>query len=255
MKTNLTRRGFLTGLLASGAATMVPLPRLEAAMNTNGTRFLNGGPIHPRFGLWFFGNGIDPANWHPTGNGGLGSQWSLSPQLAPLAPFKNVLTVLSGFEVKTGGQHVGGSAGATTGAVPDGQGSAQLPSIDQVIADLIGNDTPYRSIEVGLSKATPAGPQPVLHTVSHRGKAAPNYPEYDPHRLFARLFGVSASDPMLAQARKSVLDTVLSDFNALNTQVSSADRQRLEAHAEGIRALERRLVDTPRSCGLLQAPG
>lgn len=252
----LGRRSFLRGLLAGGAAVTLPLPRLAMALDDNGDRFVDGQAVPGRFGVWFFGNGIDPPKWHPAGSGGVGGAWSLSEQLAPLAAFKEYLTVLTGFEVKTGDAHVGGTAGAMTGAPPDELGSAMLPSIDQVVAKIIGDQTAYRSIEVGLSKATPAGAQPVLHAISHQGPAAPLYPEFDPHRLFGRLFGVSAAAPELRTARRSVLDAVLQDFKEVSGLVGQADRQRLEAHAEGIRALERRLERTPgASCGLVSAPG
>lgn len=255
MKTK-TRRMFLRGMLAgAGVAVTLPLPRLATALDESGERLADGSPIPPRFALWFFGNGIDPARWHPTGSGGSGDAWTLSDQLMPLAPFKDQLTVLSGFEVKTGGAHVGGSAGATTGANVDERGATQLASIDQVVANQIGMSTPFRSIEVGLSRATPAGPQIALHTVSHQGPAAPNYPEFDPHRLFARLFGVSSTAPELREARRSVLDGVLDDLTRLERSVGAEDRHRLQAHAEGVRALERRLaMSGAGGCGLIEAP-
>ncbi len=255
MKKRMGRRRFLTGALATGAAAVLPLPRLVRDLDSTGEAWANGAPLPRKFGMWFFGNGTDPGTWHPEGAGGVGDAWALTEQLAPLAPFKEYLTVLSGFEVKTGGAHVGGSAGVTTGALPDEFGSAQLPSIDQLVADRVGAQTPYRSLEVGLSRATPAGPQPVLHAISHQGKAAPNYPEFDPHRLYARLFGLSSVAPELQNAQKSVLDTVLSDLSALERSVGAEDRRRLEAHTEGVRALERRLATPPMSCGLIQAPG
>ncbi|MFN3200389.1 MAG: DUF1552 domain-containing protein [Bradymonadia bacterium] len=254
-RNTLGRRRFLKGMLAGGAMVTLPLPRLGLDLDNHGTAWADGSTLPSRFGMWFFGNGIDPARWHPEGRGGEGNAWQLTEQLAPLSAYKRYLTVLSGYENKMGEAHVGGSAGATTGAPPDELGSARLPSIDQVIADLIGRQTPFRSIEVGLSKATPAGPQPTLHAISHRGKAAPNYPEYDPHRLFGRLFGVASASPALRGARRSVLDTVMSDLKALEGKVGADDKARLQAHAEGIRALELRLSSAPMSCGELTAPG
>ncbi len=253
--THINRRRFLAGILAGGASLMLPLPRLIQDLNNNGTAFADGNPLPKRFGMWFFGNGVDPEKWHPAGNGGVDDQWSLTPQLAPLAAYKSHLTVLSNFEVKMGDAHVGGSAGVTTGAPPDEFGSARLPSIDQVVANMVGGQTPLRSLEVGLSKATPAGDQPVLHAISHSGKAAPNYPEYNPHKLFSRLFGVSSAPPELRDARRSVLDTVLEDFKRLERNVGAEDRSRLQAHAEGIRALETRLAGAPNSCGIITPPG
>jgi len=210
-------------------------------MNGNGDAFADGAGLPKRFGLWFFGNGIDPATWHPTGNGGVGEAWSLSAPLSPLAPFKEYVSVLSGYELRTPGAHIEGSAGATTAANPSPFGAAQLPSIDQLIASRIAANTPFKSIELGLTRATPAGPQPTLHAISHKGPNEPLYPEYDPHRLFARLFGIAAAPEAERLRRRSVLDVVLKDFNALKGAVGTADRQRLDAHADGVRDLESRL--------------
>lgn len=252
-----SRRGFLEGLLAGGAAVSLPLPRLAMAMNGNGDGFLDGRPLPRRFGVWFFGNGINPTSWHPEGPGGVGADWSLTPSLAPLGAHKSHLSVLSGYEVKVDGAHVGGCAGAMTGAHPHEHGGAALPSIDQLIAaGPVGRGTPLRSIEVGLSKATPAGPQPLLHAISHQGPAAVNYPEYDPQRLYARLFGLTAVPEDVRIGRRSVLDAVLGGFGRLQRAVGQSDRRRLEAHADGIRDLERRLGQPAMGlCGGVQRPG
>ncbi len=252
-----SRRGFLKGLLAGGAAVSLPLPRLAMAMNGNGDGFLDGRPLPRRFGVWFFGNGINPTSWHPAGPGGSGSDWALSPSLAPLGAHKGYLSVLSGYQNMVDGAHVGGCAGAMTAAHPHERGGAALPSIDQLVAaGPVGRGTPMRSIEVGLSKATPAGPQPLLHAISHQGPSAVNYPEYDPQRLYARLFGLSAVPEEVRLSRRSVLDAVLGDFGKLQRTVGAGDRRRLEAHADGIRDLERRLGEMVQGlCGGVQAPG
>jgi hypothetical protein len=223
-------------------------------MGPNGDRFVDGRPVPPKFMVWFFGNGIDPQSWHPQGPGGTGSSWRLSETLAPLAPFKRYLSVFSGFEIVGGGAHVGGCAGAMCGSHPNEVGAASLPSIDQIVAGQIGSDTRFRSLEVGLSKATPAGPQPLLHATSHTADGSPNYPEYDPHRLFARLFGLASVPQSVKTARRSVLDFVLKDFNALEKHVGRADKARLQAHAQGVRDLEKRLANTMQACEAA-APG
>ncbi len=253
---DVTRRGCLRGLLAGGALATLPLPRLARAMGPNGDRFADGRPLPRRFGVWFFGNGIHPEAWHPAGPGGTGSDWSLSRSLSPLAAHKAYLSVLSGYEVRADGAHVGGTAGALTGAVPHASGGAQRPSIDQLVAaGPVGEGTPLRSVEVGLSKATPAGPQPLLHAISHQGPSAVNYPEYDPHRLYGRLFGLSAAPDAERLSRRSVLDVVRGDFTALRARVGQGDRRRLDAHADAVRDLERRLAEIPMgACGGIAPP-
>jgi hypothetical protein len=256
----MNRRTVLRGALATGAAIAVPLPLLEAMLNTNGTALAAGTPLSPLFVTWFFGNGTLPGRWKPAATGA-GAAWALSPQLEPLAEHKSHLTVITGLENKvhvSGIEHPTGSAGATTGAPLNGN-AVRAKSIDQIVADAISAGAPYRSLEVGVTPATPNGPQHSLHTVSHRGPDARNTAEYDPRAVFDRLFkdgtDTQPDDPdaeaaaKLARVRKSVLDAVLEDGAALQQRLGYTDRQRIELHLESIRAIEKRLETMPPSTG------
>ena len=250
----MNRRTFLRGALTGGALVALPLPRLSSMLNNNGTAMASGDPLPRRFGTWFFGNGIVPLKWNPLGQG-TGSAWELSEQLAPLAPYKSHISVASGFRLQTisGNVHCEGPSGILTGALHNEHKSVQLPSIDQVVADVIAGDTAFRSIELGCSRAAPFDTGTCFFATSHRGPDAPNYPEFDPHRVFGRLFGVSSSDPALRIAKRSVLDAVREDLNGLHRKVGQADRHRLDQHAEAIRSIERRLTRVD-ACGEAIAP-
>jgi hypothetical protein len=258
MKTKaLDRRTVLKGILATGVAVGVPLPLLDAMLNGNGTALAQTNtPISPLYVTWFFGNGTLPGRWKPALTGA-GSAWTLSPQLQPLVGVKSDLTVISGLEneVVVGGlEHPTGSAGATTGAPLAGD-AVRAASIDQIVADAISAGALYRSLELGVTPATPGGPQHTLHSVSHTGPNARNSPEFDPRAVFDRLFRGSAQVPVdsgavaqaakLTRVRKSVLDAVLSDGAALQRRLGAADRQRLQQHLESISAIERRLDAMP----------
>ncbi len=251
-RSKLNRRTALRGMLAAGGAATIPLPLLHSMLDDSGTALAQDGTaLSPPYVTWFFGNGILPGLWRPSATG-TGSQWTLSPQLEPLSEFKSHLTVVSGLEgklVRAGVEHPSGSAAATTGAPLNGN-SVRAASIDQIVADLIADGVPYRSLEVGVTPATPNGPQHSLHSVSHRGPNARNDAEYDPAAVFARLFmGATPSTDdaarselaRLARARQSVLDSVLQDGAKLQQRLGAADRQRIEAHLESIRAIEQRL--------------
>ncbi len=245
-KRPLNRRAVLRGSLLTGAALALPLPIFECMLNPTGTAFAQGQPLPKRFATWFFGNGILPPLWNPTQ---VGKDFALSEQLAPLAGVKSALTVVSGLVNKFPGQafHPLGSAASTTGGGL-ANNSAVAPSIDQIVADAIGTGSPFRSLEIGVSDATPNGPENTLHAVSHRGPNAPNYPEFDPHAVFERLFAQSnATAEDLArqnEAQKSVLDAVLADGAELKGALGTTDQQRLEQHLDGIRQLELRLKST-----------
>jgi len=255
----LSRRRMLRGLLSTGVAVAVPLPIFDCLLDANGTAFAaTGAPIPRRFISWFFGNGILPPRWVPSATGDV---WTLSEQLAPLAAVKDQLTVLTGLVRKTGGgAHPGGSAAATTGAVHSG-GGAQKPSIDQIAADVIGTKTPFKSLEVGVTAATPNGAELTLHSVSHRGPNQPLYPEFDPKKVFARLFtgstapaaGATGADKV-PDIKRSVCDAILADGKDLTAQLGAQDRMRLEAHLDGIRSIEARLVAPANTCARPIAP-
>jgi hypothetical protein len=258
-------------MLATGAAVSIPLPLLEIMLNSNGTAYAQTAtPISPLFVLWFFGNGCLPGAWKPASTGA-GSKWALSSQLQGLSAVKPYLTVISGLTNKVmvaGVEHPTGSAGATTGAPLNGN-AVTAPSIDQVVAKLISKGAAFNSIEVGVTPATPNGPQDSLATVSHNGPNAKNVPEYSPQAVFNRLFmGTSGTGTpttadqaaKLASVRKSVLDSVLADGVALQKRLGAADKLRVEQHLTAIRGIENRLTTMPANtpppamCGTPTAP-
>ncbi len=94
--TNLSRRRLLKGV-----ATAIALPPLEAMFNPNGTLYAadiaRGAAAKPqsRFLLWFNGNGITERYWMPTTTG---ADYEITPCLAPLAPFRNDIHVITGLD-------------------------------------------------------------------------------------------------------------------------------------------------------------
>ncbi len=234
----LSRRTLLRGLVG-GAAVSVALPPLEAFLNTSGTAYANGTPFPKRFGIFFWGNGVIPDRWTPTGEG---ANWQLSPELAPLAPHKSNVSVLSGFKVnvKNDRPHGSGPAGLLTGAALKND-LYVLPTVDQVIAREVGGDTRFRSLEVGVQRST--------RSLSYATPTQMNPIETSPSRLFSRLFGEdfrtpgenSGPDPRLA-LRRSVLDGVVAQAAALKSRLGASDRARIDQHLEGIRSLERQIA-------------
>ena len=91
----MSRRKFLRGMMATSAVT-VALPALEAFTNTTGTAYASGNAFPKRYGL-FTGAMVYTQILIPTRTG---TEWELSPQLAPFANVKSSLSVLTGLEVK-----------------------------------------------------------------------------------------------------------------------------------------------------------
>jgi hypothetical protein len=263
----LSRRAALRGG-AAGALVVLPLPRLGAMLDGNGEAYASGEAIRRTFGTWFFGNGVIPDRWIPKGQG---SDFPLSDELQPLAQVKAKLTVVSGMQLKTGRQsaHSYGTTGALTGA-REGKdssgkntGSVQLPTIDQVIADLIARDAPRRSFQVGVTQATPRTHGDMYFCSSFTSPTQANFPEFNPAAAWKALFGAGLGgatapggppDDRLGQVRRSVLDLVQRDATRLEARLGGEDRQRLEEHLEGIRDLEKRLFPPPVSAACAAGP-
>jgi hypothetical protein len=251
----MSRRRLLRGL-GAGAAVSVALPPLAAMLNGNGTAFAQGGAIPKRFGVWFWGNGNNPTRWNPKAVG-VGSAWELSEQLMPFAPVKQNLTVLTGYDCKVGGVvHRTGPAAALSGAPHSRSMNYTAPTIDHVISKLIGGTTPFRSLEVGVSRATANGGGHTVNYASSSGPDAPVMPEYDARVVFQRLFGKApagapgqpAMPDRSPQRRKRVLDTIVEDARALRQRLGAEDARRLDQHLQGIDELEKRIA-------LMSVPG
>jgi len=254
MSRTLPRRTFLRGLLG-GSALAVGLPALEI-MDAHAA---GGGP--DRFGVWFWGNGVKPdSGWVP---GGTGQGYTLSSQLAPLAPVQDYVSVVTGMEIKTATHpHHSGMTGIMTGEHYHQLGTTRdtivstfaRPSVDQDAADFFAGQAPFRSLEVGITRFRGTDEGSTFQHLSHNGPNNPNPSEYDPSALYARLFG-GTLDPDIDLARLSVLDVVKGQTDRLSRKLGSADQIRLEQHLDSIRTLELRLAQGPAQCTPGTDPG
>jgi Protein of unknown function (DUF1552) len=239
-RNRIHRRTMLRGLLG-GAAVAIGLPALDIFCNDSGTAYAGGDAFPKRFGLFFWGNGILPKRWDPAGEG---PDWEVSEELAPLSAVKQHVTVVTGMKVYTGNTvpHSSGPVGMLSGAPfpPGDTNTFALPSIDQVIAAQIGNETRFRSLEFGVqSDGT---------SLSYNGPHSLNPPETSPIAFFNRVFGDGfvlpgsdpKPDPRLA-FRKSILDAVQTDAKRIEMQLGAADKARLEQHLDGVRELEKQI--------------
>ncbi len=253
----LSRRTLLRGMLG-GAAITLGLPPLEAMFNAHGTAYANG-TMPCRFGLWFWGNGIRSDQWIPQGTG---NSWVAGPALAPLESIRPWLHVLTGMEIKSNSYpHHGGMSGIMTGDAYQQVGTTRDtivstfsgPSMDQIAAASIGSGTPYRSLELGITRKTGTDEGTTFEALSHNGPNSINQPERSPRLLFGRLFG-SPPSPQVDAARRSVLDAVAEQTRALQARVGVRDRIRLDQHLASVRTLEQRLAVPRPACKVPPMP-
>jgi hypothetical protein len=144
---------------------------------------------------------------------------------------------------------------AQPGGIP--VGFAGGPSLDQHLAKTLNVDTRFTSLAFGVQSVSDYGVHPFSRMLS-AGPNQPVPPEDSPEAMFTRIFtdgGAEAGaqiEQVLAQ-RRSVLDFVNQDFVALQSQLSGTDKARLDAHAETLRVLEKRLA-APGATGCVADP-
>ncbi|MFO1066074.1 MAG: DUF1552 domain-containing protein [Pirellulales bacterium] len=145
----LSRRTVLRGF---GVA--VALPWLECMTRS---RLIGASPTEPapaRFAVLFMPNGVKQDCWTPTGTG---KDFTFSQTLAPLEKFRDDLLVLTnlwnrnsdhgdGHYVKTAGLLTSTTINKTVGVDLNCNGV----SVDQVIAQHHGRQTPLPSLELGI---------------------------------------------------------------------------------------------------------
>ena len=238
---NFSRRALL-GTIGASAALAPFIPMLESQA---------GGDAAPkRLILLFSPNGTLHERWAPTGTE---SDFQLTEILSPLEYYKDQMCILAWLEfvrqglgdvhqmgmacLWTGNQLNPGDFGGGDGGSAGWAGAA---SIDQAIAQQLGDATPYRSLEFGVQN----GGATNWSRMCYAGSDAPIAAENSPEAMFTRLFadlGVDTSElDRIKAERRSVLDLVGSDLASLQNKYSSADKQKIDAHLEAIREIERR---------------
>jgi hypothetical protein len=240
----ISRRAVLRG---AGVALALPwlesLPRRARAQATPARTFI----------AMSFPCGVAPLYWKPAATG-TGDAWALSPILAPLAPVKDYVNVLSNVgNYGPFGGHIepsysNGTAAMLTGTRPVVAGSSLTcgTSVDQVIAQGLPR-TKLDSMQVGLSTLdsyTDGLPAACSRSISWRSPTEPTFKLIDPQAVFDTIVSAGnlpSNDPAFAARRakdKSVLDAVLGHALTVQTKLSASDRQRLDEFMTSVRALE-----------------
>jgi hypothetical protein len=259
----LSRRTMLKGL-----GVMMGLPLLEAmetraahagqnAATAKGPNGQNGrsanGKYPVRLAVLYMPNGVNPHAWMPDG---IGSDFKLSEILAPLEKVKSeilVFTELMNSGSITGDGHYYKVAPFLTGTTITKTTGHDLRcgavSLDQIIAQRIGNMTPLPSLELSIEPPTTYVDRNVGLTSlygSHISWSSPTTPvtrEINPQMAFDRLFRSKAGRHGGASVRdQSVLDAVMDDAKRLQGKVGQADRRKLDEYFESVRSVERRIA-------------
>jgi len=244
---SLPRRTFLRGLGASVALpfleAMVPAFKASAATRT------------PRFGAVFVPNGAIVEEWIPKT---AGAGFDLPTILKPLDRYKDTLVVVSNLtRAHPGvveGDHAISAAGWLSGVLAKRTQAEDVlggTTIDQIVAQQIGQETPFPSLELatadftGYVGACTSGYSCVYtNTISWSSPTTPLPMEINPRAVFERLFGRPGS-PGERAARfnrtRSILDLVAAQAADLQRSLGPRDRARLGDYLDNVREIERRI--------------
>ncbi len=255
-KKHLSRRTALKGL---GVTVGLPLldamiPAGTALAQTAAAPKLRAGFFYIPHGaiLWNTAHGAEMDHWTPSGSG---SDFKLSPIMEPLEPYKHYVTSFSNLENKASRNSVHAVNPATwlSGARPDldAPGASMTKTIDQHIADHIGQGTALPSLEVASETtiqvaacSTGSGGCYYSSTLSFRNSGSPLPMEFNPRKVFAALFGEGDTPEereAIARQTKSILDMVAERTSALKRELGAGDRLKLDEYLSTVREIERRV--------------
>ena len=223
-----------------GAGVMMALPWLESLAPTAKTYAAEVFP--KRFAVLFMGNGINENHWSAEG---AGAAMKLSKTLSVLEPFKQKVNVIDGLfnEAATGqGIHPAQTGNLLSGAqIQKGAVIRSGVSIDQVIANHLGQETPHESLVLSCEQ-----PMTGYHETnfslaysSHISWQSPHSPvpvEVYPSLAFDNLFENRSSLRNI-----SVLDRVKDRAQTLTTKISAVDRAKLDEYLTSVREVETRI--------------
>jgi Protein of unknown function (DUF1552) len=264
-KRHIARRTFLRG-----AGITLALPLLDSMIPAATALAQTAAAPKSRFMGVFYPHGMAPGYWVPEKEGALPEQLPFI--LESLKKVKDQTVVLSGLwsksaeppEGTTGSDHWVAAA-FLTGIKPrktaGSDATVGSPTIDQIIAKKIGQETLLPSLQLAVedpnSSSSNCGegyscsytnsiswidvPTPANEPVQ---RTSPIPMELNPAVVFERLFGSGATaEQRIARMRqnRSILDSVLGELDGLKKELGSEDRRTVGRYTDEIREIERRI--------------
>lgn len=274
MNPSIDRRTLLRGI---GAGISLPvfesfLPAAARAEGASATATTASGmPLRTAF--LYKPNGVNVEKWKPTGTG---RDYQLNVTHEPYAQFKDDFHLISHLEHENGtsggdggGDHARANASFLTGVRPRKTAGADIKlgvSVDQVIANQIGDKTRFSSLELSCDGVRKSGVCDSGYScayqfnLSWRSDTTPMTPESNPRHVFERLFGAGSKEErkksfaLRNESQRSILDFVLEDARQLNRQLGRNDQLKLDEYMTGVREIERR-IQKAEKFGLPDDPG
>ncbi len=240
------RRRLLRAMCGGGMVTLA-LPFLDCYLDNKGTALAaTGAPIPTRFGTWHWGMGHTPGH-------AIAEKRESSPgieflsETESLKPFGNKLSYFGNFMMPLDGSsnftHFTGWVANRCGTPPAHNTEIPATTFDLMIADVIGNNTRFKTIDV-TSVGIPR------ENYSARSTNSLGAAETSPVAVYARLFGPDFIDPNKADFKpdpaimlqKSVLSAFTEENKAFVKGLGASDRARLDEYFTSVRQIENQLA-------------
>ncbi len=243
-KKAIPRRTVLRGIGAS-----IALPMLDAMIPALASAAEAKMPV--RVGYTYTPNGIIRERFRPLA---AGADYEMTDILRNWEPFRDKLLVLSNLDngdLETLSGHVGGSSMFLTGMRPN-ESLSEIRcgrSIDQILADKLGQDTPLSSLQLCIENAAELAGQSAggyssayTNTISWASPTTPLPMEHRPREIFERLFGDGGTDPKARQQRidrqYSILDFIRDESLRVNKRIGADDSNKLNEYLDAVRTVE-----------------
>jgi len=250
-KKHISRRATLKGLGVS-----VALPLLDAMIPAGTALAATAAAPKPRVGFFYIPHGAIMDNtplgkevdaWTPSGEG---TGFTLNKIMKPLDKYKQRLVSFANLEnaASAGSVHTINPATWLSAVRPDNSqsGAHMATTLDQVIAQKLGQDTTLPSLELSSETTiqSASGGGYYSTTLSFRDDHTPLPMEYNPRKVFLQLFGEGDTDAeraLIARQTGSILDLIDDRTKALRNQVGAGDKRVLDSYLASIGEIERRL--------------
>src|ERR1700753_1167241 len=232
-------RAFSRRVVLRGAGCTMALPWLDSV---NALADPSSADFPKRFGVVFLGCGVNENHWSAEGEG---AAMKLGKTLEPLEPLKQKINVVDGLYVKALTNQ--GIHPAQTGSLLSGEHITKGAlihsgiSVDQMIANHVGQDTPQSSIVLACEQ-----PMTGYHETnfslaysSHLSWQTPDSPV--PVEVYPSLAWDNLFDNRGSLLNLSVLDRVKERTQDLSKRISGTDKGKLDEYLTSVREVEKRV--------------
>ena len=269
----LTKRHLSRRTVLKGAGITLALPLLDAMVPAATPLAQTAASPKLRVGFFYIPHGAILGNtshgaemdkWTPRG---AGADFTLSPILKSLDPYKRYVTSFGNLsnQAMVGGVHGFAPATWLSATRPDkgSVGASMSATLDQIVAQQIGQSTSLPSLEVSsetTQQAAACSGSACFYntTLSFRDAHSPLPMEFNPKKVFAMLFGEGDTPEeraAIVNQTRSLLDRITGRTKALQQDLGAGDRVVLDNYLETVREIERRVnIVSTRDLSMITVP-